>query len=1106
MEESLCRSRSKLLCDEETIETCNNETQTEGGSLLEIIEDDYILDNKSCENDKLDLKANKKVPFDEESFIDVSKESNLEVKAENCPPFGLWRPMCTNSIFVCLYNVVSMKDRFQSPPKYISGFPWRLYVERVTNCNNKSGDHLLFFVELCESKRKPKVSASCQFILFTQDANRPNLIKHNYYLYWEENNNSGYKNFISMDELINPDNNYMANGKIFLEVIIDVNKEVTNEEIDINLKKHFELINTFKKSGRLCDARNLCLKAIRFSNHLKLSDNGQFKRELDEITNFLIKETIDRIERNILENVVLNKKILKKESDLEKICQIKLKIEDIYVEKNGNEKNGNEIKENDQGNSKKGGLKVRRKKRVDIKKCNCMHKSPDEVHICGECENLYESKTFFYHFNGDKTIYYTLFGSRLYIAQVCLEKADECDTIYSDSRILTIEKFFNKCTRFNSSIEGKFIGKISYINKNFGELIFDIQKGRNDFQKTMMAIKAWNIKSNDNFANEVGIKLQNYLNRIDAFDGISSIQFSEYPTENVLEYIKNNIIFSVRLFKQFYKRNQVHSFNNVLDLINDPNRERIFQGSDNYLCLFPTMWLTVIMQTLDLWMDLYNDCNILTLPQQLSNATTEISKLEKDILLLNKKVEIKIQTINKLHKEVEQMKKPSEELHAANLKILELEKLNSYLLSENNSLFSKNAKLLDEVKFLRKKCYNLEETNKEQDINFRRLQEFYKIEKIELKREIKNFTNQYKKRELYFLEKMYKNDMKDLKKLKEEANKKLEEWTELPKDVFKRNSKMILRNKKSIHDCINNISSQIIFVENNYKNNIKLIEEGKLTLQFDDVEINKSKLSLNTDLDYLIKLKTLETVVCDEISSPPTHKFKKEVRTKSNIPKHYSNQYYFNQNDLPSPGSESNFRVSNFVDDTFSGYNYSNRPNSRTMTDRSENLFNSSSFGSRFERCDYNYNETQSPTFNDNENTTNWSGTDRNTYLPSHTPYRNLSISDCITNRNYFNQTPSLETDLYSERYSSQSPSVFSYMSDNHANYLFAETSHNFSQTKSANSYQSTHSSFDNQFYEEDYSFQQLYTNNQHTQDLPEDNLSTLLRVFSQECSNDNTW
>ncbi|CEF63356.1 MATH domain and TRAF-like domain-containing protein [Strongyloides ratti] len=1119
-EESSKRKRSKLLYKEKVV-TCDNENQTIIASSSSAVECNLMQNDITSKNMNFDV-TSITIPIeekdvDQDSLPMIPKENFCELK--NCSPIDLNKPMYTNSVFMTVENMIDKEFDFETPPKYISGYQWKVSVERVVSSDKKSKEYLGLFVKLCNCQKKLNILVNSQLVLFTYSANKSNLIKKISYIYNYENTSYGYDDFISMEELIDPKNNYMLGGKIFLEVVIDVNEVITDKELEIKFEKYIAVIEKLLKKKKLHGASDVCQNIINCYSHLKSPYIEIFKRKLDEITVLLVNDTIERIEQFALNTMVVNRVPLKKELRLNRMCQLKRIIKSDQKKKVDVEEN---IKtENiDEKENKCDNIKVRGKMKDDSKKCTCKFKDPHLMLTSCCCTHIFDSKTFFYQSNNDKMFYYSVFGSRYCLNQLEL-KNDYRSTspICSNSKIISVEKFLTKWRLFNCAIESQYSKTISCKNQNFERFILNIKKNKDDLRNIMTdALNVSLNKYKDNDFDHIKTLIEDHVNGLQLFNTISLPQFSEFPIGKIMKYIKENIMYSFKALHWFTKNDQRRFHDPILNILNDPNVEKIFQSTDNNLCLVPTILITIVNEILDLWIRMYTQNDIHSLTTNLLKAKSEINNLKSIISSLNKAVDEKTETLNTLYKELEGSKKFFlDKCDTINSRLLKLEKSSSSLLNKNNLLNSEKKKLSNEIENLKKQCETLEKINNEQNVAFRGVEKVLNIEKVEMEDKIKFLTDQYKKHEISFLKKKHKREVEKLQNFKKEAIEKLEKWNELPSDVFKRNSKKIEKNKKITRNYIDNVSAKIAILDNNYREKITAIKKGDETFVFDESDSYSPQPCPKSDLDYLLYLNKLEIQVCDGISCPPTKNLKHTTKLVENIKKQDSNQncsnFTFNQSNPLNLENELNFKIPHHIDDILSNTNYPYNDNLVTITNESEYFnFNDPNLSDDFERIDYSFGDIQPLFYNNNEDIEQFSTVDDNNRFSYLSLFgQDYPQPDCVTNRNHlYTQAYStclLETCQYPRKSFVQCSNLFSCVNDNYNNQLLDKTPPDLSQTVSVDSCQPIHLDFINHCHKQNYPIQQdCHTDDNSAQDLQENSFATLLRAFSTESSSDSMW
>ncbi|EDV95916.1 ubiquitin carboxyl-terminal hydrolase 7 [Drosophila grimshawi] len=165
------------------------------------------------------------------------------------------------TISATLKNVAQIKRDQLSPPVYVRTLPWRILL--------KPNDSNLGFFLQCNGENnssswscyaKAELRLKCHKLDAPAARKRP--IKH---IFCAKANDFGYMNFISMSELLNPDNHFMDNGSITLEV--DLVAEAPHG-VPWDSKKHTGYVG-LRNQGATCYINSL-LQMLYFTNSLRL--------------------------------------------------------------------------------------------------------------------------------------------------------------------------------------------------------------------------------------------------------------------------------------------------------------------------------------------------------------------------------------------------------------------------------------------------------------------------------------------------------------------------------------------------------------------------------------------------------------------------------------------------------------------------------------------------------------------------------------------------------------------------------------------------------------------------------------------------------------------
>uniref|UniRef100_A0A0N4ZYQ7 MATH domain-containing protein n=1 Tax=Parastrongyloides trichosuri TaxID=131310 RepID=A0A0N4ZYQ7_PARTI len=1099
-----------------------NEECIEGSDISE----EYFMDVKDGEYSK--------------DHLVYEKNDNKDIELDNCNPRNLLKPVYTNSICVMINNVYNLKDEFQSPLKYISGIPWKLVIKRVRpHSDKRNGECIAIYVKCCSSEKNFKISANSQIILYSHEANKPNVIKKTSHLYTEEKNLCGYNQFISMVALYVNESKYVWNDKIYVEAIIDVNKRLPDKEIEEKVKKFLDAVDESIKINKLSDARDICVHAINCFGQAYPNFASSFKKRLQDITNAQLNETIQRIEKRDLNVVTKPEKVLKKESDLKKLCQ---------ENKHGkNNKKNNTLKNDSSNTCKKPGekpnsessnkqqkkqndYKVEKKLKIKDKLCECKLKHPDMIFFCKNCHDSYESKSFLFTCKID-TFYYIIYGSRSYINGIFKGMPYAYNKVLNE-KLKPIEKCFIDTPLFDTIMNDSAIDKLSTLNKGVGRFVFNMHKSGSNLKNFIVCIldaceRSDTIKPGN--LEKIIPSIEEHFDSVEIFNNISPYHLAQFSVGKVIEYIQQNALSSLKIFEKFSMKNELTKHGTLLSSIKDPNLKEIFKNDHNYICVFPTMWLTIMSQTIDMWLILNDKFDIFKLSNKVDESIAFNKTLVNKIRSIEDKLAKKTATINELNKKFEQHLKQPKKPEVCNNKVLELEKMIEELKEQNENLKNQKKQLSEELGSVKGQCRNAERINGEKDAKYKALQKSFKLEKADLENEIKILKNRCKKYELSCLEKAYNNDMKDLQKAKSFGLKKLDEWNALSGDIYERNLDIINQNKDIITEYLNDISEQIDLATSNYNKNISLLEDGKLISQIGKIRIKNIKQCPVTTYEHFLNLSNLEGTDCDTLSFSSKLNIKKRGSIKNFSKNKFITKSPSKFDDLSSTNSDTKSKTSYQFNDIFSNVGYFDKNELKNISNnndyesvRSFNTFND------YDRRDCNFNDYLSSPSTDNgskqeynsyeiippyNNTLKYEYSDKmdssSMYIKPHmTNFQDVHMYN--SNANSIKHIPtgitSNSTSFMGYNYSLNENSSFrnSYKSS-----LSNQSSEIFSNMLSmdSSSQQPYHSFNNKSIHTDSHSNQLSFLNRENvSSELPQENYSALLKAFHPLSSSDNIW
>ncbi|KAL9881399.1 ubiquitin carboxyl-terminal hydrolase 7-like isoform X1 [Glossina fuscipes] len=157
-------------------------------------------------------------------------------------------------------NIIHLKQQQLSPPVFVRMLPWKIMVipnERALGfflqCNGENDSPTWSCNAIAELRLKSHKPGAKPFTRMR--------IKH---LFYSKENDYGYSNFISWQELRDPDNYYIHNGAITLEVFVHADAP---HGVLWDSKKHTGYVG-LKNQGATCYMNSL-LQTLYFTNQLR---------------------------------------------------------------------------------------------------------------------------------------------------------------------------------------------------------------------------------------------------------------------------------------------------------------------------------------------------------------------------------------------------------------------------------------------------------------------------------------------------------------------------------------------------------------------------------------------------------------------------------------------------------------------------------------------------------------------------------------------------------------------------------------------------------------------------------------------------------------------
>uniref|UniRef100_A0A914W615 Ubiquitin carboxyl-terminal hydrolase 7 n=1 Tax=Plectus sambesii TaxID=2011161 RepID=A0A914W615_9BILA len=154
-----------------------------------------------------------------------------------------------------------------SPPQYVRGLPWKvLAIPRENNRGDRRTKALGFFLQCNADAEQPSWTCSAQAVLRVLSQkegieHHERKISHTFY---PKENDWGYSQFLSCDQLLDPDNGYIKDDTIILEVYVNADAP---HGVQWDSKKHTGYIG-LKNQGATCYMNSL-LQTLFFTNKLR---------------------------------------------------------------------------------------------------------------------------------------------------------------------------------------------------------------------------------------------------------------------------------------------------------------------------------------------------------------------------------------------------------------------------------------------------------------------------------------------------------------------------------------------------------------------------------------------------------------------------------------------------------------------------------------------------------------------------------------------------------------------------------------------------------------------------------------------------------------------
>ncbi|CEF66247.1 MATH domain and TRAF-like domain-containing protein [Strongyloides ratti] len=813
-----------------------------------------------------------------------------------------------NSLSFCIANIYSLRTDLRSVRKIISGVGWKIYV--TTHIHKIHSDYdksLSFYVQCCPNSYDDRwnVKANCELSIYSH-AHKCWKIGYQFsHVFNSTYDDCGLVHFIKWKDLIDSDEKYVLDGKVYLEAIIDVKgpiKVTSFGQYHSRLKMYSSIFDIQMTKGNKREAEEVCDLALKYCMKTDREAIKHFEEKHSLLVRDKVVDTITRLQQENLQN---NDKgiVLKNKANLKNFClggsckknestcnQADVKMKDILLCINDKIKKKEVVYDN-----------------LEVEKCesNKNEAGTDNTVrrklIPQHCENQYFMRTLFFerkNYMFPCTVYnkkklFTLPDNYI----IDIDKNGENITKKSNIKFInenSLEK--NSISKKNdektvSKIES--IGCLTEVDKKILEdypiehLYHDKIDYFNFIAKRASIISRYVDKLSKNISDEARkLLLQFYennslVNKNKLLTTIKDDALGLYlrmvpfwlmeDDGNInnqpifLDFNKEYIFSTIEAI--FYSMNILKSVSN--NKIKDEkislycNNKKKFIESLNSVCVIPQSLIETMKEMLTLWIQEYKQFSLTMNKNQ--------KKLIDDNLSINKKYDDLYKNFNETKEMLNTLSK-SYSVQTKNISMFnEIKKKCDEYKKENEMLIRNNQSIIDSKKNMAKELANLREQNKllssqiqEKDAALKKFKKVAEQEKIALSKENETLRTRCIRSELMYLEKSFSIGIKELYKAKDEALEYINDMKNLLDNINEKYVNIVCEKIKEFENYICEIDEKIEIATNNHIIHSTSIEKGKSLSQIGKIKIRKPKAlpeKLNTNM-----FTKLDVVWCDNLS------------------------------------------------------------------------------------------------------------------------------------------------------------------------------------------------------------------------------------------------
>ncbi|ESO09431.1 hypothetical protein HELRODRAFT_97558 [Helobdella robusta] len=168
-----------------------------------------------------------------------------------------------------VHNISRLKETSLGPPCYIRNLPWKIMImpRNSMNTPDKHAPKNLGYFLQCNGETESQ-TWSCNGVadlkILSQKPDGKPLVRKIQHLFYSKENDWGFSNFITMNELLDPEKGYVKDDSVTLEVTV---KADAPHGVSWDSKKHTGCVG-LKNQGATCYMNSL-LQTLFFTNQLR---------------------------------------------------------------------------------------------------------------------------------------------------------------------------------------------------------------------------------------------------------------------------------------------------------------------------------------------------------------------------------------------------------------------------------------------------------------------------------------------------------------------------------------------------------------------------------------------------------------------------------------------------------------------------------------------------------------------------------------------------------------------------------------------------------------------------------------------------------------------